>query len=196
MTASTDEQDRSDMARLAAGHDTALDDLMSRHAEGLYHYLLRMLQNETEAADLAQETFVRVYLNRVKFKPSRKFLTWLYTIATNLARDLQRVRVRHPKVSLEGQREDSGQSFHELLPDEKPNPVEMLDTEERAETVRLAVASLPDDLRAPLILSVYEEKSHAEIGEVLQCSVKAVETRLYRARHYLRQRLEKELALP
>jgi len=194
MTA-TDEQDRSDMARLATGHDTAMDDLMSRHAERLYHYLFRMLQNETEASDLAQETFVRVYLNRLKFKPAHKFSTWLYTIATNLVRDLQRQRVRHPNVSLEGQREDSGQGFHELLADEKPNPVEVLDTEERAETVRLAVASLPDDLRAPLILSVYEEKSHAEIGEVLECSAKAVETRLYRARQFLRQRLEKALAL-
>src|SRR6266704_2715505 len=196
MTTSTDEQDRSDMARLATGHDTALDDLMSRHAVPLYHYLFRMAQNETEASDLAQETFVRVYLNREKFKPTRKFSTWLYTIATNLARDLQRQRVRYPKISLEGEREDSGQTFHELLPDEKPNPVEMLDAEERAETVRLAVASLPDELRAPLILSVYEEKSHAEIGELLECSAKAVEARLYRARQFLRQRLEKELALP
>src|SRR5580765_5298451 len=120
MIPSTDEQDRSDMARLATGHDTALDDLMSRHAERLYHYLLRMLQNETEASDLAQEAFVRIYLNRVKFKSTRKFSTWLYTIATNLARDVQRQRVRHPKISLEGEREDSGQTFHELLRDEKP----------------------------------------------------------------------------
>ena len=196
MTASTDEQDRSDMARLATGQDTAMDDLMSRHAERLYHYLLRMLQNETEASDLAQETFVRVYLNRVRFKAAHKFSTWLYTIATNLARDLQRQRVRHPQISIDDEREGSGQRFHELLPDEKPNPVEMLDTEERAETVPLAVASLPEELRAPLILSVYEEKSHAEIGEVLECSAKAVETRLYRARQFLRQRLEKALALP
>jgi len=109
---------------------------------------------------------------------------------------LQRQRVRHPNISLEGERQDSGQTFHELVPDEKPNPVEMLDAQERDETVRLAVASLPDELRAPLVLSVYEEKSHAEIGEVLQCSAKAVETRLYRARRHLRERLEKALALP
>jgi len=189
MTATSDEQDRSDMARLATGHDTAMDDLMSRHAERLYHYLLRMLQNETQASDLAQETFVRVYLSRAKFKPAHKFSTWLYTIATNLARDLQRQRVRHPSISFEAPREDSGQGFRELLADEKPSPVEMLDMEERAETVRVAVASLPDDLRAPLILSIYEEKSHAEIAEVLECTAKAVETRLYRARQHLRQRL-------
>src|SRR5437867_4020651 len=116
--ASSDEQDKSDMARLAAGHDAALDDLMGRHAERLYHYLLRLLQNETEASDVAQEAFVRVYLNRVKFKPAYKFATWVYTIATNLARDLQRQRARHPHVSLEARPNDSAQGLHELLPEE------------------------------------------------------------------------------
>ena len=195
MAASTDEQDRSDMARLVNGHDTALNDLMSRHAERLYHYLFRMLQNEIEASDLAQETFVRVYHNRTRFKRSLKFSTWLYAIATNLARDVRRQAVKHPKISLEGHLDDSGQGFHEALSDEKPNPAEILDTEDRAETVRRAVASLPDELRAPLVLSIYREMSHAEIAQILECSAKAVETRLYRARHLLRGRLEKSLAL-
>src|SRR5207249_1479609 len=110
--ATSDDQDRSDMARLAAGHDVALDELMGRHAERLYHYLLRLLQNETEAGDLAEETFVRVYQNRSKFKPDKKFSTWLYTIATNLARDLQRHRARHPQVSLEAERDEAGHTFH------------------------------------------------------------------------------------
>src|SRR5512135_921514 len=98
---STDAQDRSDMAQLAAGHDAALNELMDRHAERLFHYLLRLLQNETEAGDLAQESFVRVYQHRTRYKSAHKFSTWLYTIATNLARDLQRHRARHPQVSLE-----------------------------------------------------------------------------------------------
>ena len=195
MTASTDEQDRSDMARLISGQDAALNDLMSRYAKRLYHYLFRMLQNEIEAADLAQETFVRIYLNRTRFKRSLKFSTWAYAIATNLARDVRRQAVRHPGISLEAQTDGSGRSFHELLADEKPNPAELLDTEDRAEIVRRAVASLPEDLRAPLILSIYEEKSHAEIAQILECTAKAVETRLYRARHHLRGRLEKPLAL-
>jgi RNA polymerase sigma-70 factor (ECF subfamily) len=195
MAASTDEQDRTDMARLTSGQDTALNDLMSRYAERLYHYLFRMLQNEIQAADLTQETFVRVYLHRTRFKRSLKFSTWLYAIATNLARDVRRQAVRHPAISLEGQTDDSGRGFHELLPDQKPNPAELLDTEDRAQTVRRAVASLPEELRTPLILSIYEEKSHAEIAQILECTAKAVETRLYRARHHLRGLLEKSLAL-
>jgi len=191
----SDEQDRSDMARLVAGQDAALNELMARHAERLSHYLLRLLQNETEAADVAEEAFVRVYLHRAKFRRGKKFSTWLYTIATNLARDLQRQRARHPHVSLDNGPEGSLPNFKESLAEPLQGPLEALEGRERAEAVRLAVAALPEELRAPLILSVYEEQSHVEIAEILDCSAKAVEMRLYRARQQLRERLEKSLAV-
>jgi RNA polymerase sigma-70 factor (ECF subfamily) len=188
-TPATDELDRQDVAKLAAGHDAALNDLMSRHAERLVHYLLRLLQNESEAADAAEESFVRVYQNRGRFKPQYKFSTWLYTIATNLARDRQRQRARHPQVSLEAENADTGQNFRETLPETNPNPGELLETVERAEVVRRAVAALPEELRLPLVLATYEEKSHAEIAVILDCSAKAVEMRIYRARQELRAQL-------
>jgi RNA polymerase sigma-70 factor (ECF subfamily) len=187
--ATPDEQDRADMARLVAGQDPALDELMGRHAERLYHYLLRVVQNETEAADLAEESFVRVYQNRARFRPALRFSTWLYAIATNLARDLQRHRARHPNVSLEAEHGEAGQNFRETLPEGRPNPGEALLATERAEAVRRAVAALPEDLRVPLVLAQYEDKSYAEIAEIVQCSAKAVEMRLYRARQELRETL-------
>ena len=67
MIPATDDPDRTAMTRLATGHEAALNDLMERHGEKLFHYLIRCLQNEENAADLAQETFVRVYQNRTKF---------------------------------------------------------------------------------------------------------------------------------
>ena len=85
--------------------------------------------------------------------------------------------------------------FHEGLAEVRPNPSEMIESVERGEAVRLAVAELAEELRTPLVLSVYEEKSHDEIGVILECSAKAVEMRLYRARQQLRERLEKTLAL-
>src|ERR1700691_924042 len=94
----SDEQDALDMARLAAGHDAALNDLMTRHSGRLFHYLVRQTQNETDAAEVAQDAFVRVYQNRAKFKPGAKFSTWLYTIATNLVRDRFRFQSRRPNV--------------------------------------------------------------------------------------------------
>src|SRR5215471_12853740 len=140
MGATSEEQDRSDMARLATDHDAALNDLMGRHAEKLYHYLLRILQNETEAADLAEETFVRVYEHRTSFNPRHKFSTWLYTIATNLTRTLQRSRARHPQVSLDIPVGETGRDFKEILPDSTPTPHQSLEASERADAVRRAVA--------------------------------------------------------
>ena len=79
-----DQRDADDMARLAKGHDASLNELMERHAEKLFHYLLRSLQDESDAEDIAQETFVKDYQNRAKFDARHKFSTWLYAIASNL----------------------------------------------------------------------------------------------------------------
>jgi RNA polymerase sigma-70 factor, ECF subfamily len=185
-------QDRADMAELAGGRDAALNALMSRHGERLYHYLIRLVRDESEAADLAQETFVRVYQNRTRFKADGKFSTWLYAIATNLARDHFRKLARRPQVSLQAE-DESGTSLSHTLAAVEAGPHESLEAAERAEAVREAVAALPEELRLPLILAEYEEQSHAEIAAVLECSPKAVEMRLYRARQQLRTRLEKLL---
>lgn len=184
-----DEEDRADMVRLADDQDAALNKLMARHGPKLFHYLIRLLQNEAEAADLAQEAFVRVYLNRAKFDVRQKFSTWLYAIATHLAQDRQRWRTRHPTVSLEAENTATESDFKEALPASGPTPSESVLAEERADQVRRAVSALPEDLRVPLLLAEYEERSQAEIASILQCSVKAVEMRLYRARQILRQQL-------
>jgi len=188
-----DALDRADMERLIAGHEAALNELMERHAGKLFNYLIRCLQNEEDAADAAQEAFVRVYQNRAKFDTSQRFSTWLYAIATNLVKDRYRYRTRHPQVSLDAENEATGSDFRESLPERGPTPSDTLAAEERAEMVRRAVAALPEDLRVPLLLSEYEELSHAEIGAILKCSAKAVETRLYRARRQLRASLGKLL---
>jgi RNA polymerase sigma-70 factor (ECF subfamily) len=184
-----DELDVQDMSRLAAGHDAALNELMGRHGEKLFHYLVRSLQNEDDAADLAQETFVKIYQSRTRFDPSQKFSTWLYAIASNLVRDRYRWRSRHPQVSLDAESDATGDSFRDSLPGGGPSPNESVQVEERAEAVRVAVAALPEELRQPLLLAEYEECSHAEIGAILGCSAKAVETRIYRARQQLRASL-------
>jgi RNA polymerase sigma-70 factor (ECF subfamily) len=192
----TDELDRQSMVRLVTGHDVALNDLMARHAQPIFHYLLRMLHNEAAAEDLAQETFVRIYQQRHRFRPDAKFSTWLYTIATNLARDRLRWLARHPQVSLDAAATGDGPSLGEQLPATQPTPAESLQAGERAEAVRRAVAALPEDLRAPLVLAEYEDRSHEEIATILGCTAKAVEMRIYRARQALRQALAALLSAP
>lgn len=184
-----DELDLADMARLASGHDTALNALTERHAGKLFNYLLRCLQEEEDASDVAQETFAKIYRHRTKFDSHQKFSTWLYAIATNLVKDRYRWRSRHREVSLDAENEVTGRDLRESLPGNQGSPSEALQSEERADAVRQAVAGLPEELRTPLILSEYEGLSHAEVGGILKCSAKAVETRLYRARHQLRAKL-------
>ncbi len=190
---SADAQDARDMSRLASGEDGALNDLMERHATRVFQFLVRSLGNEDDAADLAQETFVRVYRNRDRFDPGQKFSTWLYTIASNLVRNRYRWRTRHPEVSLDAEKEPGEGGLKATLPDAADAPDEELLKKERAETVRRAVAALAEEFREPLILAVYEGLPHAEIATVLNCSVKAVQMRIYRARQQLGRALKRLL---
>jgi RNA polymerase sigma-70 factor (ECF subfamily) len=183
-------RDRADMERLAAGQDAALNDLMERHAAPVFHFLCRMVGNEDDANDLAQETFVRVFRARASFRPNEKFSTWLFTIAANLARNHFRWRSRHPNVSLEAETGETEQALGDTLPANDPAPNEQALAAERAAAVRTAVGKLPEDLREAMVLCEWEELSVAEAAAILETTPKAVESRLYRARQILRERLK------
>lgn len=185
-----DVTDREDMERLVQGQEAALGEIMDRHGQKLFNYLIRSLQNEEDAADLAQETFVRVFEKRDRFDPNQKFSTWLYAIASNLVKDRFRWRTRHPQVSIDAESNEGQSSLSDTISDPKASPIDIAQQEERANTVRKAIAALPEELRMPLILAEYEDKAQSEIAVILGCSIKAVETRIYRAR----QRLRKDLA--
>jgi RNA polymerase sigma-70 factor, ECF subfamily len=185
-----DARDRADMERLAAGHDAALNDLMDRHATPLFRFLCRMLGNEEDANDLAQETFVRVFRARNSFRTNEKFSTWLYTIAANLARNQFRWRSRHPHVSLEAEMPGMEQTPGGTIPAGDPAPHERMLAVERAGAVRIAVGKLPEDLREAIVLCEWEERSVAEAASILETTPKAVESRLYRARQVLREKLK------
>jgi RNA polymerase sigma-70 factor (ECF subfamily) len=188
-----DARDCADMKRLAAGHQAALDELMARHATPVFQFLCRMVGNVDDANDLAQETFVRVYKSRQRFRADEKFSTWLFTIAANLARNHLRWRSRHPAFSLETPSSDTESSLGSTLPANSPPPNESVLATERAAAVRAAVGKLPPDLREVIVLCEWEERSVAEAAAILRVTPKAVESRLYRARRLLRERLKKWL---
>jgi RNA polymerase sigma-70 factor (ECF subfamily) len=183
--------DGADMQRLAGGHDAALNDLMDRHGRAVFQFLCRMLGNEDDANDLAQETFARVYQHRARFKPGARFTTWLYTIAANLARNHHRWLARHPNVSLDAERKTTGESIGDVLPAPDPPPDGAAIKTERAAAVRAAVENLPADLREVIILCEWQELSSAEAAAILDTTPKAIDNRLYRARNLLRDRLKR-----
>jgi len=183
-------RDRADMERLIAGHDAALNDLMERHATPVFQFLCRLVGDEDDANDLAQETFARVFRARAQFRLNEKFSTWLYTIAANLARNHFRWRVRHPNVSLDAPSANPEQTLENILPAQGPSPREQIVIAERVAIVRAEVARLPEDLREAIVLCEWEDRTLADAAAILETTPKAIESRLYRARKLLRERLK------
>ena len=183
------EADAAAMTRLRDGDDLALNELMARWQHPLANYLARFCGNEATAQDLAQDTFVRVYESRARYDTRGKFATWLYTIAGNLARNSHRWQQRHPTVSLDAPTDENGGTLATHLPDAASTPAASAEQGERAAAVRAAISELPEDQRAIVLMSEYEDRPHADIAAVLGCTAKAVETRLYRARQTLREKL-------
>jgi RNA polymerase sigma factor (sigma-70 family) len=175
--------DAVDMQALQSGDSTALDRLMERWQVRLRAYLLRHLTTQTDALDLAQETFVRIFRHRHRFESSRRFSTWMFQIALNLLRDHGRYNQRRPTTSLDEAPESADEN----------NPGSQAENSEIAAAVREAIATLPANLREVIVLFEYEHLSHADIAEVVGVSPKAVETRLYRAREMLRPNLTRWL---
>ena len=174
------------MARLQNGEDCALNELMNRWQKPLATFLFRYTGNEAAAIDLAQESFVRVYEKRHSYRGG-SFSSWLFSIAVNLCKNHTRWQARHPTVSLDAVNEE-GASVREI-PTAAASPSEQAAAAELATAVRDAVQGLPHDLKTVTLLFEYQEQSHSEIAAALGCSLKAVETRLYRARQLLREKL-------
>lgn len=177
------------MSRLAAGEDLALNTLMTRWSARVSSFLFRMTGRREVAEDLAQETFVKLYQARSRYKPQGNFSTWLFAIAANLARNHHRWKQRHPMVSLDAL-EPAGSTACAEPTDPNPSPGETAITREVSAAVQRAILSLAPDLREALTLFIYEGLGYAEIAQLSRCSAKAVETRIYRARQILKEQLK------
>ena len=192
MSGPHEDPDACSMSRLREGEDLASNEIMDRWQRRLTSYLIRLTGSEAVAIDLAQETFVRVYQNRIRYRPTGAFSTWLFAIASNLARQHIRWKIRHPSVSIDGSSEERP-AIAETLAGSDDDPSARLECDERASAVREAVSGLPSNLREALILFEYEDLSYDQIAKIQGCSAKAVETRLYRARGVLREKLDRWL---
>jgi RNA polymerase sigma factor (sigma-70 family) len=171
---------------LQAGEDRALETLMERHQQGVFRFVFRHISNEADAIELTQEVFVRAHFNIERFRPTAKFVTWLYHIALNLCRDhtrSQAYRYSSRTISIdaavdesEGQRQPSSN---------RRKPDQQAQDREKLRALEKAIAELPQELKSPLILTALEDRSYAETAELLGTSPKAVEMKVYRARKLL-----------
>lgn len=165
------------------GDTRAFSEIVDRYRDSVFGMALRFTGNQSDAQDISQEIFIRVYENLHRFNGRSKFSTWLYRISYNLCIDWGRKHSRD--------RYSTGFTESDLeIADSRAGPEESFFEMQRRRELRNAVNSLKNKYRNILILFYYQGFSREVLGEILEIPVKTVETRLYRARKQLRSKLE------
>lgn len=191
VTTTEEIEDAELMLRAGRGDSAAFEQLVERHQSLVLGTIARMLGNNSEVEDIGQQVFVRVWKSAGRYRPSAKFTTWLLTITRNLVFNESRRRKRHPVDTLdvhEGEESLAIPDRAHAVPDQT-----VLEQELR-EAIDQAIQALPEKQRLAVVLRRYEEKSYEEIGQVLELSVPAVKSVLFRARTELRATLSRYLA--
>lgn len=187
--------DQASLLALQQGEAAALNRLIDRWQRPLHAFAYRYCQNQADADDLVAQVFVKLYQQRARLKPDTRLSAWLFTTLANLCHNLHRWKRRHPTVNFETRSPEakpmarSGPSQDDI-PSEQPGPDQLLERDEAVAALRAGIARLPHDLRTTLLLHHFERLSYRELGEIMGCSERGIETRLYRARQQLRQHLE------
>mgnify|MGYP000036765588 CR=1 FL=1 len=184
----TEPDDAELMLRVQASDEPAFAILMHRWERPVKAVIARVVLNVSEAEELAQETFVRLWQHRGRFDPAKPVKPWILGIALNLARNRLRWWRRRPTLSLDAWTETNLPAVSDPGPE---GGAIALEREERAAAVRDAIASLPVAFREALILFEYERMSCADIATTLATTPKTVENRIARARAALRPRLQR-----
>ena len=179
------------MGLIACGDMPAFEQLIERHQTLVAGTAARMLGSNSDVEDIAQQVFIRVWKSAARYRPRAKFTTWLLKITRNLVfNELRRTKRRAQRPL---QPDPEGEEI--ALPDEvTAAPDASLLENELQRAIEEAIAQLPETQRMALILRRYEELSYEDIAEVLDLSVPAVKSLLFRARTELRGRLGKYLS--
>lgn len=165
--------------------ETALpswDEIVRTHSSRVYRLAYRLTGNQHDAEDLTQEVFVRVFRSLSSYTPGT-FEGWLYRITTNLFLDGAR---RKQRIRFDGLPEDA----HDRLPARTHTPAEQVDSDSFDHDVQTALAALPEDFRAAVVLCDIEGMTYDEIADVLDVKLGTVRSRIHRGRTMLRKQLK------
>ena len=175
------------MLKVSEGDTPSFDLLLERHRGSVVNHLHRMVRNHAIAEELAQDVFVRVYRSRGTYRPEAKFTTWLFRITTNIALNWRRDTRReagHVQLDWEG----PGVRKREVS-DLEPRADELLIRIQRAREIRAAIETLPGKQVAAVLMHKYEGMDYSQIAQVLDCSIPALKSLLFRAYETLRRRV-------
>ncbi|MGB8576094.1 MAG: RNA polymerase sigma factor [Pseudolabrys sp.] len=170
-----DDSDEALMARVARGDERAFQLLSRRHLPAMLGLARRILGNAAEAEDVTQEALMRVWTNAPRWQPLAQFRTWLTRVVVNLCLDRKR---RAPWLALEMAGD---------IVDPAPDAGERAESDERECMLATAIDKLPARQRSAIVLTYGEGMSNAQVAEILDTSVSAVETLLMRGKQNLRQ---------
>jgi RNA polymerase sigma-70 factor, ECF subfamily len=176
----TDDQEL--VRRAQAGDMAAFEELVRRHQRGLFSYLYRMCRNTSDAEEMAQAAMIKAWEKLAGFRGASSFKTWLYRIGTNLC------------FNLRTRRKPTEELFETMAAPDSARPEQVLQQKVREEVVQRALARLPADQRAALVLSVYQDMSYREIAETMGKTVRAVDSLLFRAKTNVRKALAEDRA--
>lgn len=174
---SMDDSDEALMARIARGDERAYHMLVRRHLPAMVGLARRILSNAADAEDVAQVAMLRVWTHAPRWQPLAAFRTWLTRVVVNLCLDRKR---RAPWVALEAAGE---------IVDPARSVTEQAEAVERDMQVAAAIAELPDRQRSAIMLTYTEGMTNAQVAEILDTTVSAVETLLVRGKQNLRRAL-------
>jgi RNA polymerase sigma-70 factor (ECF subfamily) len=176
------------------GEARSFDVLVERYQTRLLNFVYRIVGDRERAEDLVQEVFVRVYRHLGRFDRSKKFSTWIYTIASNLAKNELRNRSRNPLVlftSMTKGWEDEERPLEFEDPSSRPD--DLFRKRHVRELVETSVAQLPTHHREVFMLREIEGRSYEEIAEITHCNLGTVKSRLNRARNSFAEIIEPAL---
>src|SRR5207253_7426695 len=177
-------QDLAWMERVKQGDTEAFQQLIEAHQYRVIGTVAKMLGDEMDAEDLAQQVFIRVWRSAPRYQPTAKFTTWLFKITRNLVFNELR-RKRHFV--------DHTEEVAELVERVEKEPDRVLLEGELQKAIQTAINQLPESQRMAIILRRYEEMSYEDIAKVMETTVPAVKSILFRARAELREKLAKYL---
>jgi RNA polymerase sigma-70 factor (ECF subfamily) len=184
-----DDEDVRLMRLVARGDTTAFQQLIERHQTLIAGTVARMLGSNSEVEDVAQQVFIRVWKSAGRYVPRAKFTTWLLKITRNLVFNEMRRSKRQAHVPMQTEAEET----IPLRDETTQSPDASLLESELQKAIEEAISELPETQRMALVLRRYEELSYEEIADVLDLSVPAVKSVLFRARTDLRERLRRYL---
>lgn len=168
--------------RAQRGDGAAFSELVARHQDRIYRFLVRLTRSQDDALELTQETFLNAYQGLAQWRADARFATWLFRIARNLAFDLLR---RHKRVEFVALEEDIE------IADPAPAPDAVLETVQRYRILEAALARLPAEHREILLLREIEEMSYEDIAAVLDLNLGTVKSRIGRARTALLDKMQR-----